>query len=56
MIRLSQLILHSTINEQYRGKVYNSHNKIIFNNEYLHSHSALSSCPDSTQPQPAHPG
>jgi len=24
--------------------------------EYLHSHSALSSSPDSTQPQPAHPG
>jgi len=24
--------------------------------EYLHSNSALSSCPDSTQPQPAHPG
>jgi len=23
---------------------------------YLHSHSARSSCPDSTQPQPAHPG
>jgi len=23
---------------------------------YQHSHSALSSCPDSTQPQPAHPG
>jgi len=24
--------------------------------EYLHSRSALSSCPDSTQPQPTHPG
>jgi len=24
--------------------------------EYLHSHSGLNSCPDSTQPQPAHPG
>jgi len=24
--------------------------------EYQHSHSVLSSCPHSTQPQPAHPG
>jgi len=24
--------------------------------EYLHSRSALSSCPDYTLPQPAHPG
>jgi len=24
--------------------------------QYQHSHSALSLCPDSTQPQPAHPG
>jgi len=24
--------------------------------EDQHSHGALSSCPDSTQPQPAHPG
>jgi len=23
---------------------------------HLHSHSVFSSCPDSTQPQPAHPG
>ena len=29
---------------------------IINVGEYLHSHSALSSCPDSTHPQPAHPG
>jgi len=40
-----QMFIHNRLTQHVSGII-----------EYLHSHSALSSCPYSTQPQPAHPG